>query len=252
MLIYEPVKVLAQIGPVKIFAWGLMVAIGFLTASFLILKEAERKKFNKDRVVNLIVYSIISAFVGSRIVFVLAELPYYLQYPLDIFKIWDGGVVSYGGVIFGVLTAYLYLKAKKESFLKYGDLLAPFIPLGFAIGRIGCFLNWCCYGAASSLPWALSVAGDVARHPTQLYLLIINLVIFAILVKLRDRKFFKKTVGSVFFAYLLLYSVFRLLIEPLRQYHAPEFHGIAYLVLTLGVIISVVFFIIKRKRYKNK
>ena len=252
MLIYEPVKVLFQVGPIKLFSWGLMVAIGFLVASLLILKEAEKKRFNKDRVANLIIFSIIGAFVGARLVYVLFELDYYIKNPFAIFSVWEGGVVSYGGIIFAVLAAYIYIKAKKESFLKYVDLVAPYIPLGFAIARIGCFLNWCCYGIQSSLPWAVRVGSDFARHPTQLYLLIVNLIVFVILMIIKDKKFFARIGGGVFFTYLLLYSALRLLIEPLRVYQTQAFHWVAYSILALGVVVSVIFFILKKKKIKRR
>ncbi len=250
MILYNPIPVLFEIGQFRIFSWGFMVALAFLACSFLVLKEAEKRKYSGEFVTNIIIYIIVGALIGSRLAYVIFELPYYLIHPIEVFMLWQGGVVSYGGIIGGVVAAYIYIKSKKQSFAKFADIIAPYIPLGFAIGRIGCFLNWDDYGIASALPWAVKVAGDVPRHPTQVYLIIMDLLMFAILFKLsRNKAFEKKKPGSMFFAFLGVYGCLRLIVEPLRDYATATEKYAAMAILIIAIAASLVYFA-KGKIYK--
>jgi len=249
MILYNPPQVLLEIGPVRIFSWGLMVAIAFIACSFLVMKEAERRNSSKDFITNLIIWIIIGALAGSRLAYVALQFPYYLKNPLAVLMLWQGGVVSYGGIIGGVIAAYLYVKSKKESFIRYADLIAPYIPLGFAIGRIGCFLNWDDYGIASALPWAVKVGADIPRHPTQIYLILVDLLMFAILFKLSRSKAFEKRAGSSFFAFLGVYGALRLVVEPLRDYATATERYTAMVILIIALAASLIYFA-KGKIYK--
>lgn len=248
MILYNPVPVLFKIGPVTVHTWGVMVAIAFLACSFLIAKEAKFRKEDPDFVSGTLFYIIVGAIIGSRLAYVFLDLPSFLAKPLSIFVLWEGGMVSYGGIIGGVLGALIYIKVKKGSFLKFADIVAPYIPLGFAIGRIGCFLNWDDYGIASTLPWAVQVAGDIPRHPTQIYLIIADIAMFVILMKLRHRLDKKK--GSMFFAFLGVYGALRLVVEPLRYYDTPLIKYSAIVILIISITLSLIYFARKSKRFK--
>jgi phosphatidylglycerol:prolipoprotein diacylglycerol transferase len=248
MIPYNPVPELFRIGSVTVYSWGAFVALAFLVCSFLIAKDAKSRKEDPDFVSGTLFYIILGAIIGSRIAYVFLDLPSFLAKPLSIFMLWEGGMVSYGGIIGGVLGAYIYIKVKKGSFLKFADIAAAYIPLGFAIGRIGCFLNWDDYGIASSLPWAVQVAGDVSRHPVQIYLIIADLLMFAILMKLRHRLDKKK--GSMFFAFLGVYGALRLIVEPLRYYDTPLIKYSAVVMLVLFIVLSLIYFARKSKRFK--
>jgi len=207
-----------------------------------ILKEFKKKKIPSIHAYNIGLLVLIGAMIGSRIFYVIENLSYYLSSPLEIFAFWQGGMTSYGGLIFGIFFVWLYTRKNAEiRFLELLDLSAPYIILAFAISRIGCFLNWDDFGIISTLPWAIKVINDIPRHPTQLYLVLSNLIIFFILIRLKNKKSFKdkgtkfkkdgfKDVvfihesdfldkqGAIFFVFLLLYSVFRFFIDFLRFY----------------------------------
>lgn len=242
MINYNPIPVLFELGSLKVYSWGLMFAIAFLVAFFFILQEFKKKKIPSIHAYNLGLLALIGAMLGSRLFYVIENLSYYISKPLEIFAFWSGGMTSYGGLIFGIFFVWLYCRKNAEArFLEVLDISAPYIILAFAIARIGCFLNWDDFGNVSTLPWAIKVINDIPRHPTQLYLVLSNLIIFFILIKLKSKKSFKdkgtkfkkngfKDVvfihesdfldkqGAIFFLFLLLYSVFRFFIDFLRFY----------------------------------
>lgn len=243
MINYNPIPVLFELGSLKIYSWGLMFAIAFLIAFFFILREFKKKKIPSIHAYNIGLLVLIGALVGSRLFYVVENLSYYLAKPLEILAFWQGGMTSYGGLIFGIFFVWFYCRKNAEArFLEILDLAAPYIILAFAIARIGCFLNWDDFGNVSTLPWAIKVINDVPRHPTQIYQSIADFVMFFILIRLQNKKAFKdrgakfkrdgfKDVvfihesdfldkqGAIFFLFLLLYSVFRFFIDFLRVYN---------------------------------
>ncbi len=226
MIIYEPVKVLFEIGFFSIRSWGAMFVIGFLVALFLILREAKKRNINEKHIYIIAVLILIGAIIGPRLFYVFEHLDYFLVNFVEIFQVWKGGETSYGAFL-GILFIWLYIRKQKDiKFLQILDIMAPYIFLAIAITRIGCFLNWCCYGLPSSLPWAIQTLGDVPRHPTQIYESLYCLAGFFILLlfkKLRkkDEWRFKSLLekqGALFFSFLMFYSFFRFLNDFLRSY----------------------------------
>lgn len=242
MINYNPIPVLFELGTLKVYSWGLLFAIGFLVAFFFILNEFKKKKIPSIHAYNIGLFTLLGAIIGSRIFYVIENMSYYFSNPIDIFSFWQGGMTSYGGIIFAIFFVWLYTRKNAEiQFLEILDIAAPYIALAFAISRIGCFLNWDDFGIVSTLPWAIKVINDVPRHPTQLYLVLSNLVLFFILITLKNKKSlkekgarfkrdgFKDVVlihqsdfldkqGALFFLFLLLYSTFRFFIDFLRFY----------------------------------
>lgn len=221
MIEYTPQPILLQAGPVNFYTWGLMFAIAILIAGYFALKEIRRRKLSEEHFYNGLIWSIILGLIGARIFHVALYWQEYSGNFLNVFAVWNGGIVSYGGYIFGILGLFFYCKIKKIKFWQYIDCFAPSIALGEAIARIGCFLNWDDYGIASNLPWAIQVNGDAARHPTQLYYMIICFAIFFILWSMRDKKeiFGRKIFdGAIFAWYVILYSFARFFIDFTRYY----------------------------------
>ena len=133
---------------------------------------------------------------------------------------WKGGLVFYGGLLASVIFAWYYINKHQLPLWKLADVLAPSLALGQAIGRWGCFFAGCCYGIRTDVPWAITFSDpkslaplDVALHPTQIYLSLNSLIIFGILLFLRKHKSFD---GQVFWAYGILYSIGRFIIEYFR------------------------------------
>lgn len=238
MIPYSPFRYI-DLGLFKIYMWGLMVSIAVLVSTFLAAKEAKKKKINPDNIYNIVAYILIGLIIGGRLTYVFAHLKDFTNI-IDILKIWEGGLIFYGGLLGALIAAFVYLKKNKLNFWKYADILAPYTALGIAIGRIGCFLNGCCYGLKTSMPWAIYHLGEL-RHPTQIYSSINALIIFFILKKIK-----KRFDGQIFLLFLLIYSTTRFIIEFFRYYEFRIYN------LTGSQIISIIVFILALFLYKRK
>jgi phosphatidylglycerol:prolipoprotein diacylglycerol transferase len=212
--------VLFKIGAIQVYSYGVMLALAFLAAAFLARRRASSLGMNGDDILDLCVWLIVSGLIGGRLLFVLLNLGYYRENPLDALKLWQGGLVWYGGLIAAIAAALIFLSVKKIPVLKTGDLMAPYVALGQSIGRIGCFLNGCCYGREIS---------PGVTHPTQLYE---SAAMFAVFLILRRRT---PANGRTLFLYLILYSCIRFLIEFLRGDNPAVLMG-----LTISQVISVI------------
>ena len=239
--------VLFKLGPVTVHTYGVLVAAAFLAGLWLAVREGRRKGIEPDRVMDLGLYILVAAVVGSRLLQVAVEYEYYSQRPLDIFMIWKGGLVFYGGFIAAMFTAVWYLNRHKLPVWTVGDVFAPSIAAGHAIGRLGCFSAGCCYGKPTDLPWAvtftdpdtLAVAG-VPLHPTQIYESLGNLCIFVFLFMYRKKTSFD---GQLFWLYVALYSVLRFSIEFLRGDAERGFMQVASFDLSTSQAVAAVAFL---------
>lgn len=213
--------VLFKFGPLTIHTYGLFVAIGFLLGLGLAVRQAKKEGIPSYKIVDLGFYILLAAIIGSRLFFIFINIGHYIKNPLDIFKIWEGGLVFYGGILLAVPTVIWYAKKSGLSLWNMADVFAPSIAIGHSIGRIGCFAAGCCYGKpAESLPWAVTFTDpqSLARigiplHPTQLYESAGEFINFLILITLRRYKSFD---GQLFLTYALLYSVLRFIVEFFR------------------------------------
>jgi len=209
-----------SIGPINIRWYGIFVALGVLTVVLWTLREARRKRnFSYDTVFTAALVGIPSGIVISRLLHVVDKWDYYIQNPGQI--IGAAGLTIYGAVLGAALGIWIYSKVSHVRFGYLADLIAPGIILSQAVGRVGCTINGCCYGIETSLPWGIVYTHPesygpigIPVHPTQIYEIIYNLIVFAVLLKLRGR--FKPD-GSLFLIYLSLYSLWRLGIELLRD-----------------------------------
>ena len=218
-----------NLGFLKIPTYGVIVAVAFLLCGWLTARKAEKTGASKEVVWDLFFWLLIGAIVGMRIGYVVINLDYFLSEPLEILKIWNGGAVFFGGLFGAFLSAGLYLKLKKIDFWRYANLFAPYIFLGHAIGRIGCFVVPDDYGIASTLPWAMDFGDGILRHPTQLYLVFANLGAFFALRKIKK---------NTFAWYLIFYSVLRFLMDFIRYFPEGRIYG-----LSVGQLIAVPMFI---------
>jgi phosphatidylglycerol:prolipoprotein diacylglycerol transferase len=210
-----------KLGSLTVYAYGFFIALGFVFGLLFATLSARKEGIPFDQVVDLFFYAVLSAIIGSRALFVLINLDLYRKNPLEIFKIWEGGLVFYGGLILAVGVSIGYMKWHRLSIWKLADLFSPSIAMGLVLGRIGCFYAGCCYGKKTSLPWGVVFTNmnSLARlyvplHPTQLYEAISSLAIFFFLIWKKRRKTFD---GQIFWLFLLLYAVTRFFIEMLRD-----------------------------------
>jgi phosphatidylglycerol:prolipoprotein diacylglycerol transferase len=206
------------LGPVTIHGYGLMIGIGFMMALVLANYRAKQNNLDADFVFNLAFVCIIFGMLGAKILYLITELKQIIQNPKAILQLMDGFVV-YGGIIGGILAAYLYCRMKKKHFLTYFDLLMPSVALAQGFGRIGCLLAGCCYGAETSSHLSITFSNssyapnNVPLIPTQLISSAGDFLICLALLLIAKRK--PKT-GIVASAYLILYGVGRFLVEFLR------------------------------------
>lgn len=213
--------VLLEIGSLKLYTYGLFVALGFIAALAVSKRLAARQKdFHPDLVTDLFFIVLLAGIIGARLFYILVNFSYFRENPLAVFRIWEGGLVFYGGFILAVAGAMVYLKIKHLPLHAAADILAPGIALGHAIGRIGCFFAGCCHGKTCTLPVAVTFHHPealaplgVGLHPTQLYSVFANFAIFLVLLFVGK---IKKFPGMVFWTYVLLYSVARYIIEMFR------------------------------------
>jgi phosphatidylglycerol---prolipoprotein diacylglyceryl transferase len=208
--------VLFQIFGFPVHSYGLMLAIAFLVGIVGLGKSVKKLGISFDTIVDLGTWILIGAVVGARLAYVITEYQYYLAAPLDIFKINSGGLAFHGGLIGGFLAGFWFLRRKRIYPWKLADQAAPFVALGYAVTRVGCLLNGCCYGKPTTLPWAMKCAANdqVLRHPTQIYSMIGSLVLFGILWLMRDHRRFP---GFLFLLYIGLYSILRFVVEYFRE-----------------------------------
>ena len=208
------------LGELTITTYGVLVATAFTLGIFLAAGRAKREGIDPNAIYDLAVWIIIAAIGGSRLLHVITQWDHYAARPLDVFKVWEGGLAFYGGFALGIPAVILFLKRRGLPVPKVGDILAPSVALGLAIGRLGGFSAGGDFGAPTDLPWAVTFTHPeslarlgVPLHPTQLYESFGSLVLFGILLAYHPRKRFD---GETFYLYMFLYGVFRFSIEFIR------------------------------------
>lgn len=252
--------ILFRIGPLEIRSYGVMVALAFLAATSLGVKEAKRRGLNPDLVHDFLLYAMIFGIVGARLYYIVFSDPtFYLSHPSEIPAIWKGGIAVHGGILGGLLAGIWFTKKRGISFWQFGDLLAPSLILGQAVGRGACTLNGCSFGRPTDLPWAIVFTNPdamapkgVPLHPTQFYELAINFILFFLIYGYRTRTTFT---GQLFLLYLMSYGVARFFIEFFRGDSLMFGEGIRMAQVTslTVLIVSVsLFFIIRKKPFQER
>lgn len=228
--------IICRLGPLTIYSYGLMLALGFSVAAFLSIREAKKQGINQEFIFNLIFIILISGIIGARILYVLLNVEFYVKNPREIFMLTHGGLCWFGGLILGVFVCIVYLKRKKQEIYKIFDMIVPYLALAHAIGRVGCFLNGCCFGKESIRFGLYFPVHDAILIPTQAYSSLALLLIYIILRIRHSREHGR---GEIFYLYLFLYSLWRFFIEFFRADSQIFIYG-----LTLFQIISIILFIL--------
>ncbi len=215
--------VLFKLGPLSVYAWGFSLSLAILLGTLLAVRLARRSGFDSERVLDLAIVLVVGGVVGARLFYVFVYEPArFIREPLQVFALWNGGLVYYGALIGGVISGTWYVLKKKLPFWQLADVVAPSLALGYGIVRIGCFLNGCCYGKETNsiigvvfpyLEGAPCLDG-IPRYPTQLFSSLLGFVLFGLLMYLWPKKKFD---GQVFLLFLILYSVGRISVETFRE-----------------------------------
>lgn len=211
---------LISVGPLKIHTYGVLVALGFL-AGILVAHRLSLKGGSDPRhMTDLILLMIVCGLAGSRLLYVILNFSDYSRRPLDIVKIWEGGLVFSGGLLGAAFALVAYTRVKGISLLNTADILAPGAAIGQAIGRLGCLSAGCCYGLPSDLPWAVTFTHpealaplNQALHPTQLYSALLGAAVFAALIIIHRHRTYH---GQTAVWFLIMHSTVRLFLERYR------------------------------------
>jgi len=245
---------LIKFANLTIYSYGFMVALGFSIATLLIYKRASEVGLDKNKVIDMAIITLVGGIVGARLFYILLNTGYYAARPFEIFDLSKGGLVWYGGFIVGLISLIAYAKRNGIKAWAGADLIAPYVALAQSFGRIGCFLNGCCFGieAGHSHPFGVVFPGDgIMRHPSQLYSAAALLGIFVILRMWQDREHFP---GEVFLGYCILYAVKRFVMEFMRGDNPHIFYGLTIsqcISLAVGAV-AIIFFLYKAIKWKRE
>jgi len=241
--------VLIDLGFMEVRWYSVLILIAFVIGYFLVVNRCKKNKIPLIFISDLCFYVVIFCIIGARLYYCLFNLDYYSKNLIDIFKIWEGGLAIHGGIIAGIITIYFYTRKKEISLLKILDIFAPALVLGQAIGRWGNFFNGEAFGPATTLTTLQSFGipqfiidgmyiNGVYHHPTFLYESIGCLLIFIIIMLIRNLKNIKE--GTITAIYLIFYGIIRFLIESLRQDSLMLFNiKVAQLVSIIMILVGI-------------
>lgn len=253
-------RVALELGPISIYWYGIIIALGAYLGLLLAIRETQRQGLPKETFVDLILWAVPIAIISARIYYVTFQWSYYKDNPGDIFAIWEGGIAIHGALIGSVITAIIFTRKRGLSFWKIADIAAPSILLGQAIGRWGNFMNQEAHGGPVTRAFLenlmlpefiinqMYIEGTY-YHPTFLYESLWN-IIGVILLVILQRTSLKR--GEIFLSYVIWYSFGRYFIEGLRtdSLMLTETLRIAQVISIVLIIVSIALIIYRRKVMK--
>ncbi len=215
---------LIDLGFFGVPSYGVLVAVGVLAGLLTLKRRADRAGLDGGRLVDLALWLVIWALIGAKGLLVVVELPRYLAHPGELIGVLRAGGVFLGGFLAAVAAGVVLIRRHRLPPLQTLDVIVPSVALGQAIGRVGCLLAGCCWGAPCALPWAVTYTDPqaaanvgtplhVALHPFPMYAALFDLGLYLVLDALYRRR---PAVGSVFAGYLVLYGIGRFLLEGTR------------------------------------
>lgn len=236
---FDPIAI--QLGPIGIHWYGLMYLIGFLSLLWLgrqRIRSGHVAGWTERELDDILFFGVLGVILGGRLGYVLFYQPgYFLQHPLEIFAVWQGGMSFHGGFL-GVLAAMLlFCRKTGKRWLGVMDFIAPMVPIGLGAGRLGNFINGELWGRATDLPWAMVFpqVDQVARHPSQLYeMLLEGIVLFIVLWRFSAQK---PPTGAVSALFLIGYGSARFIVEYAREPDA--YLGLLSMGMSMGQWLSL-------------
>lgn len=253
-------SILFDLGFIKIYWYSIMILLGILFAYVIIMSEAKKFGINKEFMSNLIFYIILFSIIGARLYYVLFNLPYYTSHPVEIFKVWEGGLSIHGGIILGLILIIIYTKKYQVSTFRILDIIVVGLLIGQTIGRWGNFFNGEAHGAETTLNHLQSLhipefiikgmqINGVYYQPTFLYESLWCLLGFILILIIRRLRYIK--IGQITSFYLIWYGFGRFIIESMRT-DSLMFFGLkqAQIISVFMVVIGIIIFVVKNKGSK--
>ena len=233
--------IIFSIGPVSLRWYGTMYLIGFIAALLMANKAADRSHglWTREQVSDLLFYGFLGVVLGGRVGYVLFyQFDYFLSDPLYLLEIWQGGMSFHGGLLGVILAIFIFARKTKKSFLMVGDFVAPLVPIGLGMGRLGNFINAELWGRETDVAWAMVFPTDqlqLPRHPSQLYEFALEGVVLFAILYIISRK--TQRLGLASGVFLIGYGVFRSIVEFFRE---PDAHlGLYLSFISKGQILSI-------------
>jgi phosphatidylglycerol:prolipoprotein diacylglycerol transferase len=262
---YTPDPILISFGQIHIYWYGFFVVLGILIGITVATKLSSYYQIKKDIIFDLAFWLIIFGLLGARIYHVFLELPFYAKQPLDIFKIWNGGLAIHGGILAGIIVLYFFIKKHQINFWQISAVAVPGLAVGQAVGRWGNYFNQELFGSPTNLSWGIPI--DIINrpfaylnygyfHPTFLYESIGSLIIFLTLLSLhyliiKKKKRLEPWILIIF--YLVAYSLLRFCLEFIRLDSTPILAGLRFPQwVSLIIIIASALLIFIKLKPKNK
>lgn len=214
--------ILFHIGPIPIYGYGFMLALGFLISFYIALKKTKEFGLKEKDLNDLFPVIIISAALGARLFHAVFERPdFFIAHPLSFFRFWDGGLTFYGGLIVAVIAAWIFTRKRKINMLNLSDFIIILLPLGQTFGRFGCTLAGCCHGVPTNMPWGIAINNPhsitrplgIPLHPTQLYQASLNFIVFLLIFRNGSKRAYK---GKNLLLYGIYYPIARIFVEIFR------------------------------------
>lgn len=260
--VIDPVAI--SIGPIKIYWYGIIIALAMLIGISLATKEAQKLGLEEDTMVDMALWAIPIGFIGARLYYVLFKWDYYIQKPSEIIAIWNGGIAIYGGLIAGGLAVYWFARRKKMTLTLLLDILAPSVLLAQSIGRWGNFINQEAHGGAVSRQFLetlylpefiigqMNINGTY-YHPTFLYESLWSLLGFILLIILRNQKGLLRR-GEVALSYVIWYSFGRFFIEGMRtdSLWIGDIMRVSQMLSLVLFISAIILLVYRRRDYPSK
>jgi len=237
--------------------YSIFYMLALIVSCLFFIYGTKKLKAYRDQLLDCFIYLVVGILLGAKIMYLLVNIKDYIN---DISRLWTdlrAGFLFYGGFIGASIAAYLYFRKNKVPVLEFIDSAATALPLGHAIGRIGCIFAGCCYGSPTDLPWAITyplscpiAPGGIPLHPAPVYEIILNLMIFGVILLIRKRV---KVKGAIMSVYLIGYSIQRFIVEFFRDDYETVFLNLTVAQLTsiaIFVLAIVFYFVIKKVNEK--
>ena len=243
-------KELFSIGPIHVYFFGLMIAIGIISAVFFAEWQGKKRGIKDDVMFNLAIIGVISGVIGARLFYILFYNPsFYFSHPMEIIKITEGGLSIHGGLLVAVVAGYIYSVKVNISFFKLADISVVAVALAQGIGRVGCDV----FGKVMThiMPWGINISGRIL-HPAQVYEFVLDYILFIILWRKSEKQ---KYEGQLFVIYIIGFAIIRGIVEFFRI--NPVIWGpfsISHLLSLVFIIIGLIIhaYIKRNEKYEIK